>query len=395
MLRSCILAALCAAVAAALGGAAPAGTAAPQELSLRLSPERVRFGTAVTLHGAVVPAEEGVRVVVVRREGPGRRVLVRAVTDADGRFAARLLPARGSVLLARAAGTDVRSPAARLEVEPRVEVKAAVGTAFVGVPITLRVAPSWYAGRAQVMVVRDRQAVGQASGRVRSGLLRLTVPAPGVGRFWASVELGPSAELAGSTVGVGLRARWRPLSVGEHGPDVLALRRRLAALRFHVPAPQPLFDERLFDAVVAFQKERGLPRTGVVDGRTWRALATAVVPRARYRSPSPHIEVDKGRQILLVVRGGEVTGVLPVSSGATGNTPVGAFRILWKAPATRTWFGNAILYRTLTFHGNFAIHGFDSVPVYPASHGCVRVPVWAADWLYGQSPVGERVYVYQ
>jgi lipoprotein-anchoring transpeptidase ErfK/SrfK len=48
----------------------------------------------------------------------------------------------------------------------------------------------------------------------------------------------------------------------------------------------------------------------------------------------------------------------------------------------------------MTFHGNFAIHGYPSVPVYPASHGCVRVPMWLADWLYGQSPVGERIYIY-
>lgn len=48
----------------------------------------------------------------------------------------------------------------------------------------------------------------------------------------------------------------------------------------------------------------------------------------------------------------------------------------------------------MTFHGNFAIHGWADVPRYPASHGCVRVPIWAADWLYDRSPVGERVYVY-
>jgi lipoprotein-anchoring transpeptidase ErfK/SrfK len=48
----------------------------------------------------------------------------------------------------------------------------------------------------------------------------------------------------------------------------------------------------------------------------------------------------------------------------------------------------------MTFHGNFAIHGYYSVPVYPASHGCVRVPMWLADWLYDRSFVGERVYVY-
>jgi lipoprotein-anchoring transpeptidase ErfK/SrfK len=97
----------------------------------------------------------------------------------------------------------------------------------------------------------------------------------------------------------------------------------------------------------------------------------------------------------MIVRRGVVTGLIPISSGATGNTPVGAWHILWKAPATGTWLGSATLYRTMTFHGNFAIHGYYSVPPYPASHGCVRVPIWEADWLYNQSPVGERVYVYE
>jgi lipoprotein-anchoring transpeptidase ErfK/SrfK len=84
-----------------------------------------------------------------------------------------------------------------------------------------------------------------------------------------------------------------------------------------------------------------------------------------------------------------------VSSGAGGITPVGAFSIKWKALATSTWLGPAILYRTMTFAGNVAIHGFSSVPAYPASHGCVRIPIWAADWLYRRSVVGERVFVYE
>ena len=66
----------------------------------------------------------------------------------------------------------------------------------------------------------------------------------------------------------------------------------------------------------------------------------------------------------------------------------------WKAPATSTWLGSAILYRTMTFRGNFAIHGYYSLRTYPASHGCVRAPIWEAD-LYDQSPVGERVDVYE
>jgi lipoprotein-anchoring transpeptidase ErfK/SrfK len=162
-----------------------------------------------------------------------------------------------------------------------------------------------------------------------------------------------------------------------------------------VPAPAATFGAELADSVVAFQKARGLSRTGIADAATWRALGQEVVPVPRYRGAGTHLEVSKSRQILIVVRDGETTAYLPVSSGAGGITPVGSFSVLWKAPATTTWLGSAILYRTMTIHGNVAIHGYPSVPTYPASHGCVRIPIWLADWLYRQTPVGERVYVYE
>jgi lipoprotein-anchoring transpeptidase ErfK/SrfK len=177
---------------------------------------------------------------------------------------------------------------------------------------------------------------------------------------------------------------------------VRALVARLADLHIHVPPTSSVFGPELADAVIAFQKAFGLERTGAVGLPTWRRLERARPPKPRFRLPALHIEVDKSRQILMVVRGGAVSAVLPVSTGATGNTPEGRHRIRWKAPATSTWLGSGILYRTLTFYGDsFAIHGWPDVPVYPASHGCVRIPVWAADWLYARSPVGETVYVYE
>ena len=60
----------------------------------------------------------------------------------------------------------------------------------------------------------------------------------------------------------------RTLSYGSTGPDVLALRARLAQLRVHVPGPSTTFGSELFDSVVAFQKARGLSRTGTVDEAT-------------------------------------------------------------------------------------------------------------------------------
>ena len=46
------------------------------------------------------------------------------------------------------------------------------------------------------------------------------------------------------------------------------------------------------------------------------------------------------------------------------------------------------------FYGGYAIHGNPSVPPYPASHGCIRVPNFMIDRLYDTEPYGEAVVVY-
>jgi lipoprotein-anchoring transpeptidase ErfK/SrfK len=46
------------------------------------------------------------------------------------------------------------------------------------------------------------------------------------------------------------------------------------------------------------------------------------------------------------------------------------------------------------FLRGFAVHGYPDVPSYPASHGCVRVPMWIAPTLFSDFFVGESVYIY-
>jgi len=142
------------------------------------------------------------------------------------------------------------------------------------------------------------------------------------------------------------------------------------------------------DAVTAFQKLHGLPRTGTVDARVWRELQRAEIPRARY--PGDHVEVSKGRQVLFLVRNGKVALVVPVSTGATGNTPLGHWRVYSRVPG----YNAKAMYYSSFFVGGFAIHGYASVPPYPASHGCVRIPLWVAYRVFSLIDYGTAVYIY-
>ena len=46
------------------------------------------------------------------------------------------------------------------------------------------------------------------------------------------------------------------------------------------------------------------------------------------------------------------------------------------------------------FNGSIAVHGLASVPNYPASHGCARIPMHIADYFYTLVHQGESVFVF-
>ena len=64
-----------------------------------------------------------------------------------------------------------------------------------------------------------------------------------------------------------------------------------------------------------------------------------------------------------------------------------------RSPAT-TRARSESSYKPMYFYGGYAIHGNPSVPPYPASHGCVRVPNFVADRLYNTQGYGEAVIIY-
>ena len=87
----------------------------------------------------------------------------------------------------------------------------------------------------------------------------------------------------------------------------------------------------------------------------------------------------------LLVRGGFIR---QVSAGVWTFLPLG-----WRVYRKVTGF-DWVLWYPMYFLRGFAIHGYPSVPAYPASHGCVRVPMWIAPELFAGHPHGATVTIY-
>jgi len=96
-----------------------------------------------------------------------------------------------------------------------------------------------------------------------------------------------------------------------------------------------------------------------------------------------------------VYRDGVLVRSTPISSGKPGyRTPTGTFTVLEKQRVHHSnRYDNAPMpyMQRLTWWG-VALHG-GHVPGYPASHGCVRLPMAFARWLYSEPTMGMTVVI--
>lgn len=367
----------------------PSPSPEPASITCELSQASVVYGARVTVSGVVTPAGKGQEVAITL----GGAAVATVTTNASGAYTYTFAPARGGSVRARLVAYGTASESQALVVKPAVQITRSGLVPFLRTRFVVKVTPPAYNGVVVARVTHGGIAMGAYKRSVRGGRAVFDIPLRGVGRFTLSFTLSASDGFASRRPLMTVVTRGERLAVGSGGQQVKGMLTALRRLQICVPSIGTTFTTSTKDAVMAFQKAYGLPRTYVFSDRDWRKLDKAKTLKPKYKSPSTHIEVDKGRQILMVVKNGSIAGLICVSTGATGNTPEGAFHVQQKHPYTSSGFGGT-LYRTIGFLGDFAIHGWVPVPPYPASHGCVREPMWVANWVYNQSFVGERVYVY-
>jgi hypothetical protein len=178
---------------------------------------------------------------------------------------------------------------------------------------------------------------------------------------------------------------------GARGPAVRLLQTRLAALGY-VVGQRGLFDQRTARAVLAFRKVTGMARTTNASSEVFRALAhgKGAFP-VRHPEHGKHVEADLSRQVIALIRGGKAERIYPVSSGKPSTpTILGSFHVYSKAPG----YNAKGMYFSDYFIRGFAVHGYATVPVFAASHGCLRVPIPDAIPIYNWLKIGDIVDVY-
>jgi hypothetical protein len=209
---------------------------------------------------------------------------------------------------------------------------------------------------------------------------------------------GPGARVTKGAQGVAAPPGWqytpatRTLTFGMRGPAVKALQQRLHNLHYYVGPINGYFGWDTLEGVWAFKEvQSGIiePRNASIVGSFMqRQLLHPKLPKALHpHGGSTRIEINKKIEVLVLYKDNKIDLISHVSSGGgytyctsggcgVAVTPDGHYRALsFLAGNITVPLGQ--MYNPVFFIGRaYAIHGEPNggVPLYPASHGCVRIP---------------------
>jgi peptidoglycan hydrolase-like protein with peptidoglycan-binding domain len=194
------------------------------------------------------------------------------------------------------------------------------------------------------------------------------------------------------------------LTVGSHGAIVLAYQRRLRDLRFDPGTVDGMYSHDTAYAVVAVEKLLGLARDGVIGPAVRIGLEHFRYQPALAHGEESRVEINLDTQVITVFEQWQPILLTTTSTGSGeyfcggsdgcqyAITPTGHFHFQY---LHRGWDTGKLgrMWNPYYFDGGIAVHGLESVPSYPASHGCARIPMDIASYFPTLVTVGESVYV--
>ena len=189
--------------------------------------------------------------------------------------------------------------------------------------------------------------------------------------------------------------------------------RRLKELHFDPGPVDGVYDQSTMYAVETLQKIAGINPLGRIGAYEADALRNFQYPQPLHPTAEPNrTEIDVTHQLLTLYENYQVRLVTTTSTASgvhycydtpklnptahvceIAATPSGRFtyylfRSGWDAGVL------GALYNPFYFNKGIAVHGYESVPVYPASHGCARIPMNIAEYFHTLVNRGDPVHVF-
>ncbi len=187
------------------------------------------------------------------------------------------------------------------------------------------------------------------------------------------------------------RVRYVGLAHDQCGRVVAGFRKALNRLAL-VPAQGRCFNGKMERAVLAYRKLNDMSR----NARASKTIVKRVFNgKGGYRVRRPglgdHMEAPLSKQVIVFSKGKKPYAIFPIASGAPATpTILGTYSFYWKDPG----YNEKGMYYSSYFIRGYATHGYESVPNYPASHGCLRTFISDQPRIYNITEIGMPVYTF-
>lgn len=238
----------------------------------------------------------------------------------------------------------------------------------------------------------QRQTVKVSKGKRGSGVFRARIRIEKAGKYAVSARHAPTAALGGDgTVRKSWKVSFPALHQGQCSDVVVGFKKAMRKLGYIVNSGR-CFGGKTGRGVLAYRKANGLTRSSRAGkGLVKRVFAGRGAYRVRHPGAGRHVEASLSRQVLVFAEGDRPYAVYPISSGKSSTpTVTGHFTFIRTEPG----YNSHGMYYSWYFYGGYAVHGYESVPDYPASHGCIRTFIADQPEIYNRIEYGESIFVY-
>ncbi len=265
-----------------------------------------------------------------------------------------------------------------------VQIKGSVSPYVSGQAVVVQAS---FAGKQfKTETLRINPAPGGSDGRFTA-----TLKSPRAGEVTVAIGHAATPTLGAFSGSRHFAALDEHVGFGSRGAFVELIQQRLAALHFYIPQTG-VFDSGTGLALDAYHRLLHWGTYQTLDSRTISFLLNGygAFP-VRFPSHGNHAEGNLALQLLALVSGSRVVAIYPISSGKPSTpTILGDFHVYSKVPG----YLPDGMYFSNFFISGYAIHGYDPAPDYPASHGCMRLPIVDALSVYGWLQIGDWVDTY-
>jgi L,D-transpeptidase catalytic domain len=265
------------------------------------------------------------------------------------------------------------------------------------VPVFGTVAPFVAGQKVQVDVFVDGKelfsrtlAVGKGKGG--TGSFRTSVLIRRNGKYAVSATHEATPELGGdSTVRKSWKVSFPALHRGQCGDVVVGFKKAMRKMGYIANSGR-CFGSKTARGVLAYRKVNEMSRSmRAGKGLVKKAFAGRGGYEVRHPGAGEHVEAPLSKQVLVFAKGDKPFAIYPISSGKSSTpTVTGHYEFIRTEPG----YNSHGMYYSWYFYGGYAVHGYESVPDYPASHGCLRTFISDQPEIYERIFMGEDIFIW-